>query len=201
MRSVYLLFMMAGALGVGAAILGWYGLVQPDVLHREPQFIAAAGFLAAAAGWMTNNAVSLMLKVRERSLDYMGEVAARANQSATLNKLWLTYNIDDLIKNKERLTAFYIGNFLDHEFFNAMRQMANSYEDMAVAVLKGAVDEDMLLRSFGTSLAWFWPRLLPFLALYRNDPPIPGNPRGPEPAPKLFSHVEELAERWRGREK
>jgi hypothetical protein len=196
------LFILAALLATSAVALGYHGLSEADVLHREPLFIAAAGFLLASAGWVVNNAVSLMLKVRDTSLEYMVKVTDRVNEAANLNLLWIKYDVDELVRDEAQLTRFFIVHSLDHPFFNAMRVMANSYEEVAVAVIKGAVDEDMLLRSFGTSFKWFyWSRLKPFIPLYRNDPPIPGNPRGSIPSPRTFSHCEELAERWLGREK
>lgn len=203
MRSVHILTSLAIVLALLAAWFAYRGLVVVDVAHGAAQFLAASGILMASAGWIFSNAVTLRLKLREQALDYLQTATERIvlqERAAEVNRAWLDLEMNEIVDDQEKLAEFWIANFPSHSLFGALRILANSYEQMGVAIKYGAVEEGMLRAYFGTSILWFYGRMIPLLPYYRNEPPLPGNPVGAHSNPKLFSHCEWLAQRWAGLE-
>lgn len=199
MKWVYVLGGASIVATITALMLAYSGLCVQTGPEAGP-FVTAAGFLFAGSGWLLASSITLRSQVRARSLKYLESSNERMGKSGELNELWLLYNVDDLVKREMDKIYFYIHNAPSHPLIVCIRDIANTYENMAIAIIEGAVEEGMLKRSFATNLRWFWPKLECFLSLYRNDPPYEGHPHGEFSNPKVFSHCRLLVERWRGRE-
>ena len=202
MRWVRMLFLASAALMVLGTWLVWKALPTTNST-QSTSLIASAALVAASAGWLFNNGMTSYLKIREQTLNYLKhatEGLVLTELAANLTAEWKTNELDRIFKSTNLMDEFCRDNYPDAPIFKTLRIMANHYEQMAIAIKCGAVEERMLRLFFATTLDWFFHRLTPFLPWFRNYPVIEGHPFGQKSIPDVFSHCVWLANRWDGKE-
>lgn len=202
MRSARRLFYVSALLIVASALLLIHGLRSTDATFSNV-IIAGSALLAASAGWVFNNAITVLVKVREQSLNYLKhatEGLVLPEMEASLTADWRRYDLSRVTKVEAELNEFCRANYPNLPFFKTLRMIANQYEQMAVAIKCDAVEERMLRLYFASLFDLFFSRLTPFLPWFRNYPKIDGHPFGDKSTMDAFSHCIWLADRWEGKE-
>ncbi len=158
-------------------------------------YFTAASIFAASAGWLVSNAVTTLLKTRDKASDFIRVAQADPDFIAALayvaNVAYDPNNIERFADERAR-KAFY-EDPASETFRNNLRKSHNVFDEMAIFIRRGAADEAILRDFYLGMLVRLYRTHFLFRPYITN---IPKTQDGRPQRPEVVVNVDWLYARW-----
>lgn len=172
-HSLRMLSLGSGAALLAALIFAGYGLLLASASVASA-YVQAGALLAATAGWMFNNFITLRLRARDKSFAFI-EQASSADRITpdlvAISEAWASEEFRMMLREPRSAADFYISGRTDPtSVIKNVRSLGNRFEEMAMMVRHGALDEEILKSNFLDMFCQFYDKYALFLPAARNEP-------------------------------
>jgi len=168
------------------------------VLNREkhPDFLILVSALALIIGVLFTQSVKLYSEMRDRAFSLL--MASRENDNfKKASSYFANYMMGEGNLSKDKLIEiFNAKDGEDKKMAMVVIEIANFFEEVAIAIKYDAVNEKLLREFYIGTFIRFYDSINNLFPLIRNIPLVPDSPFGKNVHPEVFCNLEFLYYNW-----